>query len=66
MNTEMYQATYQATYQAIGPDKPMGDREESEEEWTPKRIEEVSKEEVKSHETGNDIDEDAPDDPSKG
>lgn len=52
-------------YHAIGPDRPMGDREGAEDNWTPERVEEVSKEEVKSPENNNDIDEEAPDDPSK-
>jgi hypothetical protein len=53
-----------AGYQAIGPDRPMGDREGSEENWSPEEVEEVSKEEVRTPETGNDIDEPAPDDPT--
>jgi hypothetical protein len=52
-------------YMAIGPERPMGDREGADERWTPKRVEEVSTEEVKAPENDNDIDEDAPDDPSK-
>jgi hypothetical protein len=52
-------------YMAIGPERPMGDREGADDRWTPKRVEEVSKEEVKAPENHNDIDEDAPDDPSK-
>ena len=49
-------------YQAIGPERPFGDREGADEQWTPERIEEISNEEVKTPETGNDIDEPAPDD----
>lgn len=49
--------------EAIGPDRPLGDREETNEQWSPERVEEVSKEEVKTPQTGNDIDEEAPDDP---
>jgi hypothetical protein len=52
-----------AAYQAIGPERPFGDREGSDEQWTPERIEEISNEEVKTPETGNDVDEPAPDDP---
>ena len=54
-----------ARYQAIGPDRPLGDREGSDESWTPARVEEVSQEEVKSPQNDNDVDEEAPDDPSK-
>jgi hypothetical protein len=35
-------------YETIGPDKPMGDREGADEDWTPERVEEVSKREVKN------------------
>jgi hypothetical protein len=52
-------------YEAIGPERPMGDREGANEHWTQQRVEEVSKEEVKSPENNNDVDEEAPDDPSK-
>jgi len=50
-------------YEAVGHDSPLGDREGSDEEWSPERIEEISKEEVKSPQSGNDVDEQAPDDP---
>jgi hypothetical protein len=51
-------------YQAIGPERPLGDREGSDEEWTPERVEEISNEEVKTPDTGNDIEEPGPDDAS--
>lgn len=35
-------------YEASGQDKPMGDREGSKEHWTPKKVEDVSKKEVKN------------------
>jgi hypothetical protein len=35
-------------YDTIGPDRPMGDREGAEENWTPEKVKEVSKEEVKN------------------
>ena len=37
-------------YQAIGPDRPLGDREGAEENWSPKRVEEISKNEVENPE----------------
>jgi hypothetical protein len=53
------------SYQAIGPDRPLGDRDGSDEPLTPERVAEISKEEVKTPQTGNDIDEEAPDDPDQ-
>jgi hypothetical protein len=35
-------------YQTIGPDRPLGDREGAEEDWSPEKVEEISKEEVKN------------------
>ena len=35
-------------YNAIGPDRPLGDREGADEEWTPETVEKISKEEVKN------------------
>ena len=35
-------------YEAIGPDSPLGDREGSDEDWTPKRVKEISNEEVEN------------------
>lgn len=35
-------------YETIGPDRPMGDREGAEENWTAEKVEEVSNEEVKN------------------
>ena len=37
-------------YQAIGPDRPLGDREGAEENWSPKQVEEISKNEVENPE----------------
>jgi hypothetical protein len=37
-----------SAYQAIGPDRPLGDREGAEDNFTPERIEEISNEEVKN------------------
>jgi hypothetical protein len=52
-------------YRTIGPDRPMGDREGAEEDWTPERVEEISKEEVRNPGDSEDVDEHGPDDPSK-
>lgn len=52
-------------YQAIGPDRPMGDREGEQKDWSPEQVKQISDEEVKSPQNGNDIDEEAPDDPDK-
>ena len=38
------------TYQAVGPDRPLGDREGAEDDLSPERIEEISNEEVKNPE----------------
>jgi hypothetical protein len=35
-------------YNAIGPDRPLGDREGADEEWTPDTVEKISDEEVKN------------------
>jgi hypothetical protein len=51
-------------YQAVGADSPLGDRHGTDEQWSPERVEEISNDEVKSPQTGNDVDEAAPDDPS--
>ena len=51
-------------YRTIGPDRPMGDREGEKKDWTPEEVERISNEEVKSPESDNDIDEEAPDDDS--
>jgi hypothetical protein len=37
-------------YQTIGPDRPLGDREGAEEDWSPERVEEISNEEVENPE----------------
>lgn len=38
----------QQNYHAIGPDRPLGDREGADQEWSPTTVEEISKEEVKN------------------
>lgn len=53
-------------YRAIGPDRPMGDREGEQKNWSPEEVKRISNEEVKSPENDNDIDEEAPDGDSKG
>ena len=41
---------YIDSYQTIGPDRPLGDREGAEEDWSPERVEEISSQEVKNPE----------------
>ena len=53
-------------YQTIGPDKPLGDREGADEEWSPETVEKISNEEVKNPHDEPDPDiEESDDDASK-
>jgi hypothetical protein len=53
-------------YQTIGPDRPLGDREGADEEWSPATVQEISTEEVKNPYDEPDPDiEESDDDPSK-
>jgi hypothetical protein len=54
------------TRQAIGPDRPLGDREGAVEDWSPETVEEISKDEVKNPADQPEPDiEESEEDPSK-
>jgi hypothetical protein len=50
-------------YEAIGPDRPLGDRDDGDDNWSPEEIEQVSNEEVKNPADGP---EETPPDESNG